>query len=89
MRKRNKYKPYIRKANGKEKSGSYLVAYQIANFSFVKGTDFYVMVQHGFPNKVICVGASKFEIKRKLLAYNNSKDFDKYANFVKRGARGW
>jgi hypothetical protein len=88
MKPRSRYKPYIRRANGKERSESLREAYRLAYFSITRGKNFFVMVQRGFPNLVIASGLSRVAIKRGLLAYEKSVDFDRWANIIKRRARG-
>lgn len=63
---RNKYKPYVRRANGKEHTSSWRVAFRLA-FYQESGRPYYVMVQRGWPNMAIEVGASKREVQQKPL----------------------
>lgn len=88
MKPRSRYKPYIRRANGKERCEDFKEVCRVAYFSITRGKNFFVMVQRGFPNDVISSGISREEIKRKLLAYEKSRDFDRWANLIKRRARG-
>ncbi len=63
MRRHKKFRPYVRLANGRERSGSLRTAFRLAFYQGL-GKPFYVMVQHGFPNEAISVGASKRDIQR-------------------------
>jgi hypothetical protein len=65
MRKRNRFKPYIRKINGKEMPTSMRDAIRLCVFTELSG---YVMVQRGRPNVVVAVGRTKRDIKRSILA---------------------
>jgi hypothetical protein len=58
-----RYKPYIRRANGREKAESLRIAFRLAFYQEM-GRPFYVMVQRGWPNLAIAVGKSKRELKR-------------------------
>jgi hypothetical protein len=61
---RNKYKPYVRRANGTEKAASFIVAFRLA-FYKLRGKPYYVMVQRGFPQLAIECGPSKREVASK------------------------
>jgi len=56
--KTKKFRPYIRRANGREQATTLKMACRLA-FYQMRGRKFYVMVQHGFPNLVLEVGATK------------------------------
>jgi hypothetical protein len=56
MKHRKKFEPYVRLANGREHSHSLRGAIRLAFYQSL-GRPFYVMVQRGFPNTVIEVGA--------------------------------
>ena len=65
MLKHTKYRPYIRKANGKEKSETLRMAFRLAFYQSI-GQPFYVLVQRGFKNLVIDVGSSKKHIEKNI-----------------------
>lgn len=64
MKRNRKFMPYVRRANGREKSESFRIAFRLA-FYQDKGTPFYVMVHRGFPNLVMECGATKREVQQK------------------------
>jgi hypothetical protein len=82
----NKYKPYIRLANGKERGESLRTAFKLAFFE-IKFSQYYVMVQHGFPKDVMAVGRTKDEIKRSIFILENGKGFNAWANRIKTMAK--
>jgi hypothetical protein len=86
MKHHRKYKPYVRLANGRERSKSLREAFRLAFYESV-GKPFYVMVQHGFPNNVIGVGASKREVQRQpvVVAFGR-KSFRQWASSIQRHA---
>lgn len=55
------YKPYIRLANGREKAETLRMSIRLA-FYQLQSKPYYVMVQHGFPNKAMEVGRTKKDI---------------------------
>jgi hypothetical protein len=82
----NKYKPYIRLANGKERSESFRTALRLAFFE-INFSQYYVMVQHGFPKDIMAVGRTKDEIKRSIFILENGKRFNAWANRIKTMAK--
>lgn len=62
MRRQKRCRPYVRKANGRERAGDLRTAYRLAFYQSL-GKPFYVLVQHGFPNEAIGVGASKRQLQ--------------------------
>jgi len=82
----NKYKPYIRLANGKERSESFRIALRLAFFE-INFSQYYVMVQHGFPKNVMAVGRTKGGIKRSILILEGGKGFNAWANRIKTMAK--
>lgn len=64
MKLHRKYRPYIRLANGRERSSSIVEAFRLAFYQDI-GKPFYVMVQRGVPNYVIAVGKSRREVQMK------------------------
>ena len=78
----NKYKPYIRLANGKERSESFRTALRLSFFK-INFSQYYVMVQHGFSKNVMAVGRTKDEIKRSIFILENGKGFNAWANRIK------
>ncbi|HWL09769.1 MAG TPA: hypothetical protein VNQ76_15285 [Planctomicrobium sp.] len=80
--------PYVRRANGREKSESFRIAIRLAYYQ-MRRRRFYVMVQHGFPNLAIEVGASKREVQQKPLPVACGKmKFKEWAKLIQRKARG-
>lgn len=63
MKRHKKFKPYVRRANGRERATSLRMAIRLAYYK-MSGKPYYVMVQRGFPNAVIGVGASKRDVQR-------------------------
>jgi hypothetical protein len=66
---RCKYRPYVRRANGREKAQTLRIAMRLAYYQ-ARGKRFYVMVQRGFPNVAIAVGPSKRAVQRCPLTVN-------------------
>jgi hypothetical protein len=64
--KSKRYRPYVRRANGREMATSLKMAYRLAFYN-LRGKPFYVMVQHGFPNLALQVDKSKLEIQRSIV----------------------
>jgi len=86
--KSKKFKPYVRRANGKEMSSSWVIAYRLAFYRMLK-KPFYVMVQHGFPNLAMAVGKTKRDVQRSPLPVAvKRKSFRRWANAVQRRAMG-
>jgi len=85
---RNKYLPYVRRANGREKSESYRIALRLAFYQMLD-RPFYVMVQRGWPNLAIEVGPTKRDVQRKPLpvAFGRMR-FRVWAQAVRRKAAG-
>lgn len=82
--KKSKFKPYIRRANGKEKSEDFRIALRLAFYQMLE-RPFFVMVQHGFPNLAIEVGASKKEIMKSILVvFLKQKTFKEWTKTIKR-----
>lgn len=86
--KSQKYKPYVRRANGREKAETLRIAYRLA-FYRMRRKPFYVMVQRGFPNLAIEVGATKRDVQTKpvMIAWRGWK-FKAWARHVYRNAIG-
>lgn len=88
MRWHQKLKPYVRLANGREKSASFRVAFRLAFFQDL-GKPFYVMVQRGEPNLVVDCGASKRDVKRTpLLVRYGRQSFRTWANWFRKRKGG-
>lgn len=85
---KNKFTPYIRRPNGREKTESYRIALQLAHAK-IMGRPFCVMVQRGFQNLVIAVGDSKKDIKDQILMVRfRRRSFTQWARNTGRRARG-
>lgn len=83
-----KYRPYVRRANGKERSESMREAFRLTFYEHL-GRPFYVMVQRGWPNLVIASGASKRDVQRSPAAVAfGKKSFRTWAKDVQRLAAG-
>jgi hypothetical protein len=80
--------PYVRRANGREKSTSFRIALQLAFYQYI-GRPHYVMVQRGFPNLAICVGRSKRDVQSQPLTVAVGREtFREWAQRVKRRESG-
>lgn len=64
--KSDKFRPYVRRANGRERPNSLRVA-MLLEFYRRKKRPFYVMVQRGFPNLVIECGATRRDLEQSVL----------------------
>ena len=85
---RRKYDPYVRRANGSEMAESLRIAFRLAYYQ-LRGKPFFVMVQRGFPNLAIEVGASKREVQQQPLSVNIGRlSFKQWAKQVGAKARG-
>jgi hypothetical protein len=86
MKKYQKFKPYVRLANGKEHAASFRDAIRLAFYESL-GKPFYVMVQRGCPNAVIGVGKSKRDLKRGPVAvWADDKTFREWAKWIQQYA---
>ena len=86
MKLRDRYKPYVRRANGREKAESMRDAMNLAYYKLLK-KPFFVLVQRGWPNLVIGCGETKATVKRSPLAAN-WYGFNNWATIVKHRAQG-
>lgn len=85
---RNKFRPYVRRANGWEKAGSLRIAVRLA-FYQSRNRPFYVMVQRGFPNLAMDCGASKRDVARTpLMVASGRQKFRAWARRIQRYAQG-
>ena len=75
-------KPYIRRANGRERSGTIRLAFQLAWFRMTYKSGFYVLVQRGVKNEVLACGKSRTEIIRSLVGCFFER-FNSWANEAK------
>lgn len=84
MNQRRKYLPYIRRANGREQAPTLRLGIQLA-FHGLIGRPFYVMVQRGFPNRVLAVARSKRELSRSPLPVATGQmNFREWAKSIQR-----
>jgi len=90
MKNYKKYKPYIRRMNGKEKANDLFTAYRLAFYQELylkKGNKCFVMVQRGFPNLAIAVGASRKDVKKSIFIICAKRiSFKKWTTETKRYA---
>lgn len=87
QKKRRKYLPYVRRANGREQTSTLRDAIRLA-FHRLRGRPFYVMVQRGFPNTVIAVARSKRELSRSPLPVATGRmNFGQWAKSIQRYAQ--
>lgn len=88
MKRHRKFKPYIRRANGREKSTSFRMAMRLAFYqSFNR--PFYVMVQHGFPNLAIAVGPNRADIEQSILSVNiGRQSFRDWSRAIQKSSTG-
>jgi hypothetical protein len=90
MLRHHKYRPYIRRMNGKEKSDDIFIAMRLAFYRKMikKGEKVYVCVQTGFPNNAIMIGKTKEEIKNRILVVRIRKwSFKKWAKAIQEWAK--
>jgi hypothetical protein len=83
---RSKFQPYIRRANGKERSEDLRTAIRLAFYQQLR-RPFYVMVQRGYPRHVMAVGASRHDIAKSLLGARVG-GFKAWSKRVQRRASG-
>ena len=84
---RNKFQPYIRRANGRERAETWRMAFRLA---FYRGRKrpFYVMVQRGFPHLAIERGESRQAIKDSILVVHlRDMSFTQWTRRIGRHAR--
>lgn len=86
MKPRHRYKPYVRRANGKERSESFRTAIRLAFYREL-GKPFWVMVQRGWPNLAIECGATAADV-RGMPLLSKLFGFQVWANRLKQQARG-
>jgi hypothetical protein len=88
MMKNKKYLPYIRRPNGREKCDTFRLALQLAAHRLSK-RPFYVMVQHGFRNSVMAVGATRKELEKSPIPVLAGRcSFRQWAKRIQRRALG-
>lgn len=78
---RNRYKPYIRRANGRERSSSFRVAFRLA-WMRERRKPFYVLVQRGFPNHAVAVELTRAALKESILGVRRG-GFEKWPRRIK------
>lgn len=90
MRRLRRYRPYVRRARGDEKTDSSRCAFRMAFLAMAYGpTGFYVMVQRGLPRIVVDCGRTKRAVERAPLPVASKRQtFRKWASRVARKARG-
>jgi len=86
MKRRHRYKPYVRRANGRERTESFRMAIRLAFYRELR-RPFFVMVQRGWPNLVMECGPTSAEVKQAPLT-TAFFGFDGWANRIKRYAQG-
>jgi hypothetical protein len=87
-KKPNKYKPYVRRLSGNEKANDLITSYRLAFYFSLRPQKAYVLVQRGFPNIALAVGATKRDVKRTVAVVGfKVKSFKQWANEVKISAR--
>jgi hypothetical protein len=86
---RDKFKPYVRLMNGKEKAQDFRTSLRLSLLGSLRHErPVYVMVQKGCPNFVMAVGLSKHDIKSSILpVLCRKKTFNEWAHGVKRYAQ--
>ena len=81
--KSKKYRPYIRRLNGKEKADDLRTAFRLAFFGLFPKA--YVLVQHGFPKSALAVGRSKKDVVGQIPAIVwQGKTFKQYSKDVQK-----
>lgn len=84
--KKNKFKPYVRRMNGKEKAMDFRTACRLAFYQDEPKA--YVLVQRGFPNRVLAVEATKKNVENSIMVVGFGKHtFNSWANLIKRRAQ--
>lgn len=86
--KTKKYKPYIRRANGREFGSGFREAMRLAVYERL-GRPYYVLVQHGASNRVLAIGRTKRELRQCMCISSmrpNGSAFRKWANRVQQTA---
>ena len=88
MLKHTRYRPYIRRANGRERSESWRCALRLA-FYQQRGKPFFVAVQRGFPRNVFAVGPSRKQLLDSFVgAHPHFGGFKAWARRMQRYATG-
>jgi len=86
--KSDKFRPYVRRANGREMTSSMRVAVRLAYFRLRK-RPFYVMVQRGFPNSVMDCGATRRDLEQAVLpVFAGMKTFRRWSRDTMNYAAG-
>jgi hypothetical protein len=81
-------KPYIRRANGKERATTLRNAMRLAIYRELYGrSGFYVLVQRHSGPEVMSVGRTRDDIIGSLLSVRKPSDFNRWANRIKRMAQ--
>lgn len=83
MKRYRKYRPYVRRINGRERAHSLRDALRLALFTELGG---YVMVQRGFPNDVMAVAGNKRDLVRSILSVACGKSFGDWATELQKKA---
>jgi hypothetical protein len=85
---RNKYKPYIRRGNFRERAGSFAIAIRLAFYKTLR-KPYYVMVQHGFPNSAIDAQDSRRALQHGVLMVTLGKmKFSAWTKVIMRQCQG-
>jgi hypothetical protein len=87
MKRQDRYTPYIRRGNFREKSTSFRVAFRLAfyrDWSQRTGKPFYVLVQRGWPNLAIEVGRDKAAIIRRIIGARSRGGFPAWCLRIKK-----
>lgn len=79
-----RYRPYVRRANGREMATSIRMATRLAFYRLLK-KPFYVMVQRGFPLLAMECGPSRRELEEGILS---TKSFRVWSRDVMRRCQG-
>jgi hypothetical protein len=88
MKRHKKYLPYVRRATGRERSGSFRVAFRLAFYQEM-GKPYYVLVQRGFTNLAIEVGPTRREVQRSPVPVSAGwKSFRQWAKEIQAYASG-
>jgi len=86
--KHKKFRPYIRRLKPSDRADDWRTALRLAVYQ-MRNWNGWVMVQHGFPGRVMAVGESKQELLRSPFSVLSGRySFKQWAREVQRHALG-
>lgn len=88
MLRHTRYRPYIRRANGREDAADFRTALRLVFYRELK-KPFFVLVQRGTPNTVMTVGSSREAIQESIVFVRGKRRaFRKWARKIQKFASG-